>query len=587
MSLGSTSQYYVTVDSQFRDQEKYPIDTDFGVSFQTKNPNLNYPQGLSLDPSQPYPRISIDKNFDSIGVQVKGGKITEYIVDSVTGDIIFSGVTVIGDANITGTAKDFLILYNGNILFSLLRTIYHSSPFICRVSSTYIPKWLIMIKQKPTKTNTTLDSTFKLISNSSLYFMFDYTLSSGLNTSIREKDLIYFEKYTYSSFDNNINTNIATVKTLNYSFENYYTQYIENIVETKPVLGVFAFDINGESLQLNGHPWGYQQFAMNTYYYGQTFSMIPSNSNGRNVLTVDKGDNLYIGVNNNPFDISLKTISSSSRIPYYYSDLSLIKKPIFFSRTTNQTIDTATSFSTPTQTDNILTYYLARSDPNSQYNTGANMIGILKENLNIDYINSPESLTIDLLNVDNMSMGTFISNNSVLPVSLIGNTSYESFGAMYNTGAIYNISDYTYATFPSYPDNGSMTLDQTFMYTGTLTSVSTSNYTGTNVSIEYISVFSSFFDGGGTPNGILRQYKYVYTGAGNSSLNHLDSIPISYNSPISFYSDYNKSSKVTNWFEGNTLYIAYVLQADQVRTIGGNPNVNTIFIKIKADFLCF
>ena len=93
MSLASTSQYYVTVDSQFRDQEKYPLDTDFGVSFQTKNPNLNYPQGLPVDKNEPFPRISIDKNFDNIGIQVKGGKITEYIVDSITGDIIFSGVT--------------------------------------------------------------------------------------------------------------------------------------------------------------------------------------------------------------------------------------------------------------------------------------------------------------------------------------------------------------------------------------------------------------------------------------------------------------------------------------------------------------
>jgi len=162
MSLASTSQYYVTVDSQFKDQEKYPLDTDFGVSFQTKNSSLNYPQGLPLDPSQPYPRVTIDKNFDSIGIQVKGGKITEYIVDSVTGDIIFSGVTV-NETNYIGgipdslSGRDFLILYNGKILFSLLGAIYHSSPFICRVSSSYIPQWLLMIKQKSQKVNTTLD----------------------------------------------------------------------------------------------------------------------------------------------------------------------------------------------------------------------------------------------------------------------------------------------------------------------------------------------------------------------------------------------------------------------------------------------
>ena len=59
-----------------------------------------------------------------------------------------------------------------------------------------------MMKQKPTKTNTTLDSTFKLISNSSVYFGFDYTMSSSINvtSTYRELDLINFEKSVFLSF---------------------------------------------------------------------------------------------------------------------------------------------------------------------------------------------------------------------------------------------------------------------------------------------------------------------------------------------------------------------------------------------------
>lgn len=616
-----TSQYYVTVDSQFKDQEKYPLDTDFGVSFQTKNSALNYPQGLPIDPSQPFPRITIDKNFDSIGIQVKGGNITEYMVDSITGDIIFSGVTAKTedvkdiDGNYLHIARDFLITYNGGILFSLVASIYHQSPFICRVSSSYVPKWLVMIKQKPEKWNTTLDSTFKLISNSSLYFMFDYTLDSNSNISLGT-DLIYFEKYTYSTFDSSINTNIVSVKTLNYSFQNYYSQYSFKTYtsfikdEGKAVLGVFAFDISGEPLQLNGHPWGYHQFAMNTSYYGQNFSMTPSNSNGRNVITVDKGDNIYAGVNTNPFDLSLQETITENITPYYYSDISLIQKPIFFSKKTNQNIDNllVTQTLLTTQPDNVLVYYLGSTGANKiQNTTGANVTGLLKVDINNPYFSNSESfLETDLLsNINSMCMGTFISNNSVLPVSLVGNMSYDTNSIRYNTGAIYNISDYTYFNPTSYPNqgNGVMTKDKTFMYTGTLTSVSTSNYTGTNVSIEYITTFSKFIDGVGQVNGILDAYKYVYTGAGVSSLTRINSIPIGYR-PSAVYNDYNKSSKVANWFEGNTPYIAYVLQSDQSQgsyntifiknitstgSITSAPDNNTINIKSSAitDFQCF
>ena len=573
MSLVSTSQYYVTVDSQFRDQEKYPLDTDFGVSFQTKNPNLNYPQGLPLDPSQPFPRIAIDKNFDSIGIQVKGGYITEYAVDSGTGDIIFSGVTVRGDDNGNQVARDFLITYNGMILFSLVASIYHITPFICRLSSDYIPKWLIMIKQKPQKTNTTLDSTFKLISNSSVYFMFDYTMFSGLNSNLgRTTDLIYFEKYTYSSFYPNDNTNIVSVKTLNYSFENYYSNYLYSPLyeESKAVIGIFAFDINGNPLYLNGHPWGYHSFSMNTYYYGQIFDILPSNNNGRNVMTVDKGDNLYLGVNINPFNISLNKNNMSTSTPYYLSDINISQKPIAIS------IQSPYLFEYPPsspielnhiQQDNILLYLLSCSSNSIYQTTGANRISLLRIDIN-NHTFYYNDININLNG--NMTSGIFLKNNDVRPLALIGNSN-ENFS--YNTGPLYNISNY----YTAY-DYGTLSTDNIFYYTGSLSSISSLNYTGTNVSIDYISTLSIYYDLQGI-QGLLNAYKYVYTGSGNSSLSLLDSIPVLYNnSPYipSIYNDYNKSSKVTSWYEGNTPYIAYVLQGDQY-TAG---TYNTIFINI-------
>ena len=33
--ITNTNEYFVTIDSEFRDNEKYPLETDFAVKFQT------------------------------------------------------------------------------------------------------------------------------------------------------------------------------------------------------------------------------------------------------------------------------------------------------------------------------------------------------------------------------------------------------------------------------------------------------------------------------------------------------------------------------------------------------------------------
>ncbi len=50
--MTSNINYYVTMDSQYRDVGQYPTATDFGVSFQTKDKELEYPQGIPYDTTQ-------------------------------------------------------------------------------------------------------------------------------------------------------------------------------------------------------------------------------------------------------------------------------------------------------------------------------------------------------------------------------------------------------------------------------------------------------------------------------------------------------------------------------------------------------
>jgi len=582
MSLSSTAQYYVTVDSQFRDQQKYPLDSNFGVSFSTKDPSLNYPQGLPIDQNQPYPRVSIDKNFDSIGIQVKGGKITEYVVDSVTGDIIFSGVTTPGDNSGNQIGRDFLILYNGYVLYSILYSIYHSSPFICRVSSTYVPKWLVMMKQKPTKTNTTLDSTFKLISNSSVYFGFDYNISSGLNISstYRELDLINFEKYTYSNYVPFSNTNIVNIKVLDYDFKNYYTDYISTIEQTKAVFGVFAFDINGDPLQVNGHPWGYHQFAMNTSYYGQIFNMNPSNEEGRNVITVDKGDSLYCGVNVNTFDtrFNINGFSGASVVyPTYIASINSVKKPITYTRSSPVDLDQFIPYpnSVPskvnTNDDNIIVYYLGYTG-NSVSVGSYNNVGIIPININNPSFNVVPS-TIenpDILTSTQFNKGLIMGENSVRDLIVVANTNVDV-TTFRSTGSYYMLSPpsdnpFSVGTFTYGEMTGS---GSTFSYTGYVNYLAHS-YTGnSSVSIDYLSVVSTFIT-----DAWFYLNKYVTTGprdpfsklgpAGINTLLIEEKLNSTYSTviPQEGYNVVPNSAMCTMWLENNQPYVAYVLPGD-------------------------
>jgi hypothetical protein len=89
--MSNNINYYVTIDSQFRNRDKYAIPTDFGVSFQTQNPNINYPQGEPIDTSQFFPRVTIDKNFVSSKLTVLNGPLTNVVYNNTNKKYIYTG----------------------------------------------------------------------------------------------------------------------------------------------------------------------------------------------------------------------------------------------------------------------------------------------------------------------------------------------------------------------------------------------------------------------------------------------------------------------------------------------------------------
>ena len=276
------STYYVVVDSEFRDRELYPLDTDFGVTFETRSSTGTYPQGQPVDPSQFFPRVTIDKNFDQQNIKIINGEILDIKVDQVTNKKYYAGVQ-----RTNAVSNNFVILYNNEIIFSDVATItvdkdyindyeLFDIPFLFTLNENNKIEWIIIgyLSEPEFQTyqgyNKTVDTRLSINNSSQIIMLFDY------------KSNISFYKITTT--DGIINTEY-----LNYNIVNPYGNGIS-------ALGIVAFDPSGVQLRVNNHPWGYG----NIYTSGNVgipCNMLPTNPEGRNSIISDKGNSIYVGAN--------------------------------------------------------------------------------------------------------------------------------------------------------------------------------------------------------------------------------------------------------------------------------------------------
>ena len=276
------STYYVVVDSEFRDRELYPLETDFGVTFETRSSTGTYPQGQPVDPSQFYPRVTIDKNFDKQNLKIVNGEITDIKVDQVTNKKYYAGVQ-----RTTALSNNFVILYNDEIIFSDVATITIDKDYVNDYEQLDIPflftlddenkiEWILVgyLSEPEYQTyqgyNKTKDVRLSINNSSQIIMLFDY------------KSNISFYKITITS-------GIINTEYLNYNIINPYGNGVS-------ALGIVAFDTNGLQLRVNNHPWGYG----NIYTAGSVnipCDMLPTNPEARNSILSDKGNSIYIGAN--------------------------------------------------------------------------------------------------------------------------------------------------------------------------------------------------------------------------------------------------------------------------------------------------
>lgn len=341
----SNITYYVSVDSQYRDNSQYPLETDFGVRFKPEdyyatypdgsffypetaqqyantgaynppglapNPSsitgsgIVYPTGEPINSNQVFPRITIDKNYIDSFIQVKGGKVFQV---KEVGDYVY----MCGVVEPSASPNNNMGIVVQDITFFSYNYIYDPNPM-------FQPVWLVCLKKNTAPT----------FSNQNLQYL-------PVNMLIMQPDVPGSTANTTKYVDMIVNNQLGFVfiefdfKALQFQFARKFYEFnpafdiISNygalvtlpITFTKPLpkgalatsapsgsqewsdVMIVGFDITLSSYYTyNNTPWGYHTFS-SQMDLSPPISMTPP-QNGTNQLTSDAAGNLFTAVHTNP-----------------------------------------------------------------------------------------------------------------------------------------------------------------------------------------------------------------------------------------------------------------------------------------------
>ena len=258
----TTPSYYVTIDSEFRDDQKYPFPTDFSVKFKdttTGTQVLGVPTGPNIQDSFFTP-LQIDPDYYSSNFRVTNGQV--YNLKKLE-DNTFLMCGVIQPL----TGVDSFSIYNDTTNFVSLTGLGYYNSFLSNISFTngaYQFNWIVY--SQATGTNEINRCSFDVDINNNIYYLFDYT----------------------SAFNLNIVQSEALNPTNIYSVPN-------PTIQINSCLASFALTLDGSVYYTNGHAWGYHLITSNQ-------DIKPTMSNGRSNINVDNALNLYMSSNINPYN---------------------------------------------------------------------------------------------------------------------------------------------------------------------------------------------------------------------------------------------------------------------------------------------
>lgn len=286
----SSNTYFIDVNSNYRDMNRYPNPCDFGITFQTNQSTGNFSNGLPVDNNSFYNKGSIDPDFLNKNIRLENCIIDNFKQDTSNNSIYYVCGSTIADNLLN-------VYYKNNLTdtFPILTT-GSNSPFLIKFDSSIVIddaafQWGIYIDVSSADyINNSSRSTFQFDSNGNLIYEFDF---SGESISVYR-------------IDNNSNIS----KLLD----------ITNPKGQKICQCILKIDSDGNLGLYDGRNWGYHILSSNFDTKGSIDNV------GQFSLTVDSSDNIITTVNTTPYtntpDVTiipnaLPDITSVYSLPYF------------------------------------------------------------------------------------------------------------------------------------------------------------------------------------------------------------------------------------------------------------------------------
>jgi hypothetical protein len=288
--MASSNTYFIDVNSNYRDVNRYPNPCDFGITFQTNQSTGNFSNGLPVDNNSFYNKGSIDPDFLNKNIRLENCIIDNFKQDTSNNSIYYVCGSTVADNLLN-------VYYKNNLTDTFPRlTTGSNSPFLMKFDSSIVIddaafRWGIYIDVSSVNyTNISSRSTFQFDSNGNLIYEFDF---SGEGISVYR-------------IDNNSNIS----KLLD----------VTNPKGKKICQCILKIDSDGNLGLYDGRNWGYHILSSNFDTKGSIDNV------GQFSVTVDSSDNIITTVNTTPYtntpDVTiipndLPDLTSVYSLPYF------------------------------------------------------------------------------------------------------------------------------------------------------------------------------------------------------------------------------------------------------------------------------
>ncbi len=327
--MSSNTTYYVDINSQYRDLEKYPNPADFAISFSTNNSTGYFPQGLPLSPSGYFQQASIDPDFNNNDLQFLNPYPLQY--QRVGNSIFIAGSYDSYNPYIYGEL-DYSLKYKGQTLFAFPPNFtnfntqtYSYSSFIMRIDEVdnlempYEVSWFVYTLNKNIYTNLGFGhSFFQITHDGNIYWRILSQVSFDL--VVQRKD-----GNTYTLYEN-VNPTIYDAG--------------QEIARNNWNNVIFYITQDGELALFNGHNWGYHLICSKETKIAAASATIPLADDSRYTFSIDRGNNLYLPITLSPYNQNV-CMMRNNRVSYtswenyprgMYTSTGLNGAPLVFSQ---------------------------------------------------------------------------------------------------------------------------------------------------------------------------------------------------------------------------------------------------------------